>query len=183
VPALLVGPERFKLARCMSKKGRDLPCPRPSFVPQPNGVLKGTAKPPPIDSSRLGVINILGLTLVTPYTINIVDLRDLFEKIIWHQASNYLSAFASQIGPGPFRPRDLRPGCMRPKAIYISLPVQPGSQSDVEQGGGGSFPLGDERRPVTGAGYLERGGVSIDSFSFRGDLCRRRSIRIWPVAP
>jgi subtilisin family serine protease len=64
-------------------------------------------------------------------------------------ASDYSSAFSSQIYPG----REVPDVCglvgMRPKAIYIMLPVQPGDNIDV--GNSGSvFPDGDQTDPDDG---------------------------------
>jgi subtilisin family serine protease len=61
------------------------------------------------------------------------------------QASNYASAFSSPIYPG----REVPDVCglvgMRPKAIYIMLPVQPGDNIDVGNSNSGSpFPDGDQ---------------------------------------
>jgi subtilisin family serine protease len=59
------------------------------------------------------------------------------------QASDYSSAFSSQIYPG----REVPDVCglvgMRPKAIYIMLPVQPGDNIDVGNSGQ-VFPNGDQ---------------------------------------
>jgi subtilisin family serine protease len=66
-------------------------------------------------------------------------------------ASNYSSAFSSQIYPG----REVPDVCglvgMRPKAIYIMLPVQPGDEIDVGNAAAGvAFPDGDETAPDDG---------------------------------
>src|SRR5262249_54014868 len=65
-------------------------------------------------------------------------------------ASNYASAFTSMIYPG----RQVPDACglvgMRPKAIYIMLPVQPGDQIDQGNAVGGVFPDGDETAPDDG---------------------------------
>jgi subtilisin family serine protease len=65
------------------------------------------------------------------------------------QASDYSSAFSSQIYPG----RDVPDVCglvgMTPKAIYIMLPVEPGDNIDL--GNSGSlFPDGDQTPPDDG---------------------------------
>jgi subtilisin family serine protease len=62
------------------------------------------------------------------------------------QASDYSSAFSSEIYPG----REVPDVCglvgMRPKAMYIMLPVEGGDQIDVGNAGG-AFPDGDETEP------------------------------------
>jgi subtilisin family serine protease len=59
-------------------------------------------------------------------------------------ASDYASAFTSLIYPGRQVPDLCGLVGMRPKAIYIMLPVQPGDQIDVGNASGGPFPNGDE---------------------------------------
>jgi subtilisin family serine protease len=65
------------------------------------------------------------------------------------QASDYSSAFSSQIYPG----REVPDVCglvgMRPKAIYIMLPVEPGDNIDVGNSVG-DFPDGDQTQPNDG---------------------------------
>ncbi len=65
------------------------------------------------------------------------------------QASDYASAFSSVIYPG----REVPDVCglvgMRPKAIYIMLPVEPGDNIDVGHAGE-QFPDGDETAPDDG---------------------------------
>jgi subtilisin family serine protease len=65
------------------------------------------------------------------------------------QASDYASAFASQIYPGRASPDLCGLVGMRPKAIYIMLPVQPGDNIDVGNAGG-VFPNGDQTNPNDG---------------------------------
>lgn len=64
-------------------------------------------------------------------------------------ASDYASAFSSVFFPG----RDVPDLCglvgMRPKAIYIMLPVEPGDEIDVENAGS-VFPDGDQTDPDDG---------------------------------
>lgn len=59
------------------------------------------------------------------------------------QASDYASAFSSQIYPG----REVPDVCglvgMQPRAMYIMLPVQPGDNIDTGNAGG-AFPNGDQ---------------------------------------
>ncbi|HSF33876.1 MAG TPA: S8 family serine peptidase [Candidatus Tectomicrobia bacterium] len=65
------------------------------------------------------------------------------------QASNYSSAFSSQIYPGRQVPDVCGLVGMRPKAIYIMLPVQPGD--NIDAGNSGSvFPDGDQTAPDDG---------------------------------
>jgi subtilisin family serine protease len=65
------------------------------------------------------------------------------------EASNYASAFPSQIYPGRRVPDVCGLVGMRPKAIYIMLPVEPGDNIDV--GNAGSiFPDGDQTTPDDG---------------------------------
>jgi subtilisin family serine protease len=69
------------------------------------------------------------------------------------QASNYASAFDSQIFAGRHVPDVCGLVGMRPKAIYIMLPIQPGSKIDVDNSASaGPFPLGDETAPDDGWG-------------------------------
>jgi subtilisin family serine protease len=67
------------------------------------------------------------------------------------QASNYASAFSSRIYPG----REVPDVCglvgMRPRAIYIMLPLQPGDEIDVgNSNSGAAFPDGDQTSPDDG---------------------------------
>ncbi|HYH64551.1 MAG TPA: S8 family serine peptidase, partial [Urbifossiella sp.] len=59
------------------------------------------------------------------------------------QASNYSSGFPSNIYSGRVVPDVCGLVGMQPRAMYIMLPVQPGDQIDVGNGGG-VFPTGDE---------------------------------------
>ena len=65
------------------------------------------------------------------------------------QASDYSSAFASQIFPGRSVPDVCGLVGMRPKAAYIMLPVQPGDNIDVGNSGS-TFPDGDQTAPDDG---------------------------------
>jgi subtilisin family serine protease len=64
-------------------------------------------------------------------------------------ASDYSSAFTSLIYPGRRVPDLCGLVGMRPKAIYIMLPLEPGSRLDVDNQGG-AFPDGDETAPDDG---------------------------------
>jgi subtilisin family serine protease len=65
------------------------------------------------------------------------------------QASNYSSAFTSLIFPGRRVPDVCGLVGMRPKAIYIMLPVEPGD--NIDTGNAGSvFPDGDQTEPNDG---------------------------------
>ena len=67
------------------------------------------------------------------------------------QASSYASAFDSQIYPTRHVPDLCGLVGMRPKAIYIMLPVQPGCEIDVENAASGvEFPQGDQTAPDDG---------------------------------
>ncbi|HEX2026400.1 MAG TPA: S8 family serine peptidase [Nitriliruptorales bacterium] len=59
------------------------------------------------------------------------------------QASDYASSFDSQIYPGRHVPDVCGLVGMRPRAVYIVLPVEPGDSIDVALAGG-TFPDGDE---------------------------------------
>jgi subtilisin family serine protease len=59
------------------------------------------------------------------------------------QASNYASGFMSQIYPGRRVPDVCGLVGMRPKAIYLMLPLEPNDEIDVGNAGG-SHPNGDE---------------------------------------
>jgi serine protease AprX len=59
------------------------------------------------------------------------------------EASNYASSFDSQIYPGRHVPDVCGLVGMKPRAIYIMLPVEPGCTIDTGLGGG-SFPNSDE---------------------------------------
>src|SRR5688500_16951558 len=59
------------------------------------------------------------------------------------QASNYSSGFPSAIYPGRSAPDVCGLVGMRPKAIYIMLPLQPGDEIDVGNAGG-AHPNGDQ---------------------------------------
>jgi subtilisin family serine protease len=59
------------------------------------------------------------------------------------EASDYASSFDSQIYPGRHVPDVCGLVGMKPRAIYIMLPVEPGCQIDAGVGGG-SYPNGDE---------------------------------------
>lgn len=59
------------------------------------------------------------------------------------QASNYASGFASKIYPGRNVPDLCGLVGMKPKAIYIMFPLEPGDQIDVDNAGG-THPNGDE---------------------------------------
>lgn len=65
------------------------------------------------------------------------------------QASDYASAFSSQIYPGRQVPDVCGLVGMRPKAIYIMLPVQPGDNIDTGMAGS-TFPDGDQTAPSDG---------------------------------
>lgn len=60
------------------------------------------------------------------------------------QASDYSSGFDSVIFPGRRVPDVCGLVGMKPKAIYIMLPVEPGDSIDRDNAGGGSFPDGDD---------------------------------------
>src|SRR5262249_24315315 len=64
-------------------------------------------------------------------------------------ASDYSSAFTSLIYPGRRVPDVCGLVGMRPKAMYIMLPLEPGSRLDVENQGG-VFPDGDGTAPDDG---------------------------------
>jgi subtilisin family serine protease len=64
-------------------------------------------------------------------------------------ASDYSSAFVSQIYPGRRVPDVSGLVGMRPKAIYLMLPVEPGDRLDVATAGS-VFPDGDETAPDDG---------------------------------
>lgn len=63
--------------------------------------------------------------------------------------SDYASAFDSLIYPGRHVPDVCGLVGMRPKAIYIMLPVEPGDRLDVENGNT-PFPMADETAPDDG---------------------------------
>lgn len=65
------------------------------------------------------------------------------------QASDYASSFDSNIYPGRHAPDVCGLVGMQPHAIYIMLPVPPGSQIDIGQAGG-AFPNADETAPDDG---------------------------------
>jgi len=65
------------------------------------------------------------------------------------QASDYSSAFSSLIYPGRQAPDVCGLVGMRPKAIYIMLPVQPRDEIDTGNAGG-IFPDGDQTAPDDG---------------------------------
>jgi subtilisin family serine protease len=65
------------------------------------------------------------------------------------QASDYSSAFSSQIYPGRQVPDVCGLVGMRPNAMYIMLPVQPGDNIDAGNAGG-IFPDGDQTAPDDG---------------------------------
>ena len=65
------------------------------------------------------------------------------------EASNYASSFDSLIYPGRHVPDFCGLVGMKPKAIYIMLPVQPGDSIDVGLSGG-TFPNGDQTAPDDG---------------------------------
>ena len=75
--------------------------------------------------------------------------RDLVGDDFDLEASNYASSFTSNIYAG----RDVPDVCglvgMKPRGIYINLPVQPGNLFDVGFSGG-SFPSKDETAPNDG---------------------------------
>src|SRR5262249_49202018 len=72
------------------------------------------------------------------------------------QASNYSSGFQSQVYPGRSVPDVCGLVGMRPKAIYIMLPVEPGDQ--IDQGNVGTFDDGDET--ATDDGWAAFSGTS-----------------------
>jgi subtilisin family serine protease len=59
------------------------------------------------------------------------------------QASNYASAYPGNVYPGRHCPDLCGLVGMKPKAIYIMFPLEPGDQIDVDNAGG-TFPNGDE---------------------------------------
>lgn len=65
------------------------------------------------------------------------------------QASDYSSGFSSLIYPGRVVPDVCGLVGMRPKAMYIMLPVEPGDNIDAGNAGG-AFPDGDETAPDDG---------------------------------
>jgi subtilisin family serine protease len=65
------------------------------------------------------------------------------------QASDYASGFMSLIYPGRCVPDLCGLVGMRPRAIYIMLPVEPGDQIDVDNSGG-QYPDSDETAPDDG---------------------------------
>jgi subtilisin family serine protease len=65
------------------------------------------------------------------------------------QASDYSSGFSSLIYPGRVVPDVCGLVGMRPKAMYILLPVEPGDNIDTGNAGG-AFPDGDETAPDDG---------------------------------
>lgn len=65
------------------------------------------------------------------------------------EASNYASSFDSQIYPGRHVPDLCGLVGMKPKAIYINLPLEPGCDIDVGLAGG-AHPHGDETKPDDG---------------------------------
>ena len=76
------------------------------------------------------------------------------------QASNYASGFLSQIYPGRQCPDVCGLVGMKPKAIYIMLPVEPGDDIDRLHGTlgpqGGTHPNGDETANNDGWGAIQR---------------------------
>lgn len=65
-------------------------------------------------------------------------------------ASDYASSFDSLIYPGRHVPDVCGLVGLRPRAIYIMLPVEPNDQIDLGLASGGTFPNGDETKPDDG---------------------------------
>jgi len=81
------------------------------------------------------------------------------------EASDYASSFDSLVYPGRHVPDVCGLVGMRPGAIYIMLPVQPGCEIDVGLGGG-SFPDKDETGPEDGWAVIS--GTSASSPQIAG---------------
>jgi len=74
------------------------------------------------------------------------------------RASDYASGFASPIYPGRNAPDLCGLVGMKPRAAYIMLPLQPGSDIDVQLATGGAYPASDET--ATNDGWAAISGTS-----------------------
>jgi subtilisin family serine protease len=81
------------------------------------------------------------------------------------KASDYASSFDSLIYPGRHVPDVCGLVGLKPRGIYIMLPVEPGDQIDVGLAGG-TFPNGDETGPNDGWGVIS--GTSAASPQIAG---------------
>lgn len=77
------------------------------------------------------------------------------------EASDYASSFVSKIYPGRRVPDVCGLVGMKPRAVYIMLPVEPGDEIDVDLANGGTFPDGDET--ATDDGWAVISGTSAAS--------------------
>lgn len=73
-------------------------------------------------------------------------------------ASDLASAFASRPYPGRHVPDVCGLVGMRPRGVYLMLPLQPGSNMDQEFAGGGAFPNGDAT--AASDGWIAASGTS-----------------------
>jgi subtilisin family serine protease len=96
------------------------------------------------------------------------------------QASDYSSAFSSQIYPGRQVPDVCGLVGMRPKAIYIMLPVQPGN--NIDTGNAGSiFPDGDQTAPDDGWAAFSGTSAAAPQLAGVGALIKQAAPSITPA--
>lgn len=96
------------------------------------------------------------------------------------QASNYSSGFLSQIYPGRRVPDVCGLVGMRPKAIYIMLPLEPGDQIDVGNAGG-THPNGDETTNSDGWGAFSGTSAAAPQLAGVAALIKQACPGLTPV--
>jgi hypothetical protein len=96
------------------------------------------------------------------------------------QASNYASGFLSQIYPGRKCPDVSGLVGMKPKAIYIMLPLEPGDQIDVGNAGG-THPNGDETTNKDGWGAFSGTSAAAPQLAGVAALIKQACPGLTPV--
>jgi subtilisin family serine protease len=96
------------------------------------------------------------------------------------QASNYASGFMSNIYPGRRVPDLCGLVGMRPKAIYIMLPLEPGDDIDVDLSGG-VHPNGDETTNNDGWAAFSGTSAAAPQLAGAAALIKQACLRLTPV--
>lgn len=96
-------------------------------------------------------------------------------------ASNYASGFASAIYAGRNVPDVCGLVGMLPKAIYLMLPLQPGDEIDVGNGGG-TFPNGDQTTKNDGWGAFSGTSAAAPQLAGVAALVKQACSRLSPTA-
>ena len=95
------------------------------------------------------------------------------------RASDYASGFMSNIYPGRRVPDACGLVGMRPKAIYIMLPIDPGCQIDTSYGGG-AFPNGDQTSANDGWGCFSGTSAAAPQLAGLAALIKQACPRLTP---